>query len=343
MGPATFTRLINEHGTADAALAELPNVAKAAGVKGYEAFSKAAADVEWDTAHALGFQPLFLGGPDYPKHLAETPDAPPFVWVLGDVTHFLKPCIAIVGARNASSMGRRMAASLARDLGDLGYTIVSGLARGVDTAAHTAAIDTGTIAVQAGGLDVIYPKENDALARQIGECGLCISEQPIGLIPQARHFPQRNRIIAGLSLGVIVVEGAARSGSLITAKCAADLGRDVLAVPGNPLDGRAAGCNMLIRDGAVLVRSASDVVECFDTQGAQPKLPLSEAATPKLSLSGAEINQKIFTLLSGAEIEEDDVIRDSGLPAPVVARCLTDLELQGRIIRAPGGKLALAS
>lgn len=336
-------RLIAEHGSAGAALAALPDVARNAGVKGYETHSKAAADREWETARSLGFQPLFLGDPSYPRLLLQAADAPPLIWALGDLTHLLKPAIAIVGARNASSMGRRMASALARDLGDMGYTIVSGLARGVDEAAHHSAIETGTIAVQAGGLDVIYPKENDALARQLGEIGLCVSEQPVGLVPQARHFPQRNRIIAGLSLGVVVVEGAARSGSLITAKCAADLGRDVLAVPGSPLDGRAAGCNMLIRDGAVLVRSATDVDECFAIQPDLPNLPLSLAATPRLDLSGAEINQKIVTLLSGAEVAEDDVIRDSGLPAPVVARCLTDLELEGRIIRAPGGKLALAS
>ena len=343
MGPATFLRLIRETGSVDNALSELPKVAKAAGVKDYQTHSQRAAELEWDTARELGYSPLFLGEETYPRMLAETPDAPPFLWAHGRLDLLKMPAISVIGARNASSMGRRMAKTLAKELGELGYVIVSGLARGIDAAAHQAALPTGTIAVQAGGLDIIYPKENTELTNDIAQDGLCLSEQPIGMIPQARHFPQRNRIVAGLSLGVVVVEGAARSGSLITAKCTADIGREVMAVPGNPLDGRSAGCNILIRDGAALVRSASDIIENFNVEPAQNELPLSQQAQPKLPFSGEEIHRKIVTLLSGVETDEDAVIRDSGLPAPVVSRCLTDLELEGRLTRSAGGKLALAS
>ena len=344
VGPATFVRLINEYGSCSAALEALPNIAQAAGAKGYSPYDLKAAEREYDQGIDLGLTPLFLGASDYPVLLAESPDAPAFLWARGDIRLASQTCVSLVGARNASSLGIRLTRRIAQELGELGYTVVSGLARGIDTAVHEGSLNTGTIAVQAGGIFTPYPKENEKLQTQIGETGLCLSEQPIGLIPQARHFPQRNRIIAGLSLGVVVIEGAARSGSLITARSAADLGRDVMAVPGNPLDPRAAGCNMLIRDGSVLVRGATDIHEALDVpQPAQEEMAFHEKTSDASEISDAEISQKILDTLSVTAIAEDIVIRDTGLPPTAVARHITSLELSGQVHRGPGGFLSLAS
>lgn len=341
MGPATFQRLIRETGGVSAALDALPEIARTAGVKDYAPYHYASAERELDAGLHMGFTPLFLGSAPYPAFLAQTSDAPPVLWVKGDKSLISKPSVALVGARNASSLGRRMASAIARDLGDAGFVTVSGLARGIDAAVHTASLSTGTIAVQAGGLDVIYPKENTDLTHDIGAQGLCMTEQPIGLTPQARHFPQRNRIIAGLAQSVVVVEGAARSGSLITAKYAADIGRDVMAVPGNPMDARASGCNMLIRDGAILVRSAQDIIDALD-QPAQIPLPLPNAQK-KTPQTDVNISKQILSLLGATGVALDDLVRDSGLPAHAITQQLTTLELNGAIERQPGGLLALAS
>jgi len=261
VGPATFRRLIAEHeGSAEAALAALPAIAEAAGVAGYAPCPAGQARAELEAGRRVGARPLFLDHPDFPDLLRAQSDAPPLLWVRGDATLLRRPCVGLVGARNASSLGLRMARSLSRGLGRAGLATVSGLARGIDAAVHEASLDTGTIAVLAGGVDVPYPPENEALLGRIAEGGLVLSEMPPGLRPQARHFPRRNRIIAALGRALVVVEAAARSGSLITARDAADLGRDVLAVPGHPFDARAAGCNLLIRDGAALVRGPDDVL-----------------------------------------------------------------------------------
>ena len=273
VGPATFHRLLGDHGTAEAALAALPEVARAAGVEGYRPCPAGVAETELAAGRAAGARLLLHGRPGYPAALMDLPDAPPALWAMGDPALLARPALALVGARNASSLGLRMARALARDLGAAGQVIVSGLARGVDAAAHEAALEHGTVAVMAGGVDVLYPAENAALARRIDDAGLRLSEQPMGAVPRARHFPARNRIISGLARGVIVVEAAARSGSLITARTALDQGRDVLAVPGHPFDARAAGCNALIRDGAPLVRGAEDVLETL-APPAEPGLPL---------------------------------------------------------------------
>lgn len=344
VGPATFVRLINEYRSCAAALHALPNIAKDAGAKGYTPYELKAAEREFDHGIDQGLAPLFLGDPNYPILLAESPDAPAFLWARGNPALASQTCISLVGARNASSIGVRLARRMAQELGEQGYTVVSGLARGIDTAVHEGSLDAGTIAVQAGGIFTTYPKENEKLQSQIGETGLCLSEQPIGLVPQARHFPQRNRIIAGLSLAVVVIEGAARSGSLITARSAADLGRDVMAVPGNPMDPRAAGCNMLIRDGSVLVRGAADIHEALKTPNAgQQEMAFSEPASDTAKISDAEIAQKILDTLSVTAIAEDIVIRDTGLPPTEVARHITSLELAGQVHRGAGGFLSLAS
>lgn len=349
VGISTYKRLLIEHGTAQNALAALPEVARAAGVERYQVCPEAVVSAELKAARAMGARLVPFGSANYPTSLADLSDAPPFLWVLGDTSLLRKPMIALVGARNASSLGTRMARSLARDLGAEGYVVVSGLARGIDASAHLAALATGTIAVQAGGVDTIYPAENTALAEDIATQGARISEQPIGLQPIARHFPARNRIISGLSQATIVVEAAAKSGSLITARDALDLGRDVLAVPGHPMDARASGCNMLIRDGATLVRDASDVLEALaPIAPAHPlELPLEAPANvPKDKRTRQEtaaLHQQILSRLGPSPLAEDQLIRDLGAPSATVTPVLVELELDGAIDRAPGGLLTRAS
>ncbi len=340
VGPATFHRLMRSHGTVEAALDALSHIAKQAGVNNYALCPYDAAEAELLEAQQKGYRPLCYGANDYPALLAETPDAPPLLWAKGNLACLNQPTIALVGARNASSLGQRMTHMIAEGLADAGFRVTSGLARGIDAAAHHATLKHGTIAVVAGGLDVFYPRENEKLYRDIPENGILISEQPAGLIPQARHFPMRNRIIAGMAQAVVVMEGASRSGSLITARNALDIGRDVMAVPGHPFDGRAAGCNFLIRDGAVLVRSAQDVIDALSL----PEQPVHTKIIPRnkvMNTPTAEAHAKILTLLSATAITEDIVIRDSGLSAHTVAQHLMDLEIQGRIERQPGGMLAL--
>ncbi|WP_407650455.1 DNA-processing protein DprA [Anianabacter salinae] len=364
VGPATFYRLMSEHGSAQAALAALPGIAAAAGVDGYAACPADVVHKELHAARLAGALPIARGDPRYPAGLNDLPDAPPILWTLGRLDLMASPMIALVGARNASSLGTRMARKLAEDLGAAGYTVVSGLARGIDTAAHMASLKTGTLAVMAGGVDVVYPPENAALTQEIGDQGLRLSEQPMGLQPHARHFPARNRLVSGLARAVIVVEAAAKSGSLITARTALDQGREVLAVPGHPVDARAAGCNMLIRDGAILVRSAADVIEAVgaahpapvtvaaDQQALPMDLAPPAAAPPKPATKtrstapanpalrdANRLHNEILSRLGPSPLAEDQLIRDLSLPAHAVAPELVRLELDGRIERRAGGLL----
>jgi DNA processing protein len=343
-----------EHGSAAAALDALPGVARAAGVADYRACPAGVAEAELRAGHAAGARLLTFADPAYPAALRDLPDASPLLWVIGDPAILSRPMIAIVGARNASSLGLRMARALAADLAAQGYPIVSGLARGIDTAAHRASLDDGTIAAMAGGVDVIYPAENAELAARIAESGLRLSEQPPGLAPQARHFPVRNRLISGLARAVVVVEAAAKSGSLITARTALDQGREVMAVPGHPIDARAAGCNMLIRDGATLVRNAADVIEALprSPEASQTEMPLAPAPTQVPDLSPpppqrtlrdtAALHSQILSRLGPSPLAEDQLIRDLASPAQTVAPALVALELDGRITRHPGGLVSLA-
>jgi DNA processing protein len=289
------------------------------------------------------------GEADYPSALAEIADAPPILWVLGDVSLLARPMVAMVGARNASSLGVRMAWRLGQGLSEAGFTVVSGLARGIDAAAHEAALSGqgGTVAVMAGGIDVIYPPENTALARDIAERGCRISEHPPGLEPQARHFPLRNRIVAGLSRAVIVAEAAAKSGSLITARAALDYGREVMAVPGHPFDARASGCNTLIRDGALLVRGTADVLEALGAptspdREAEPRLPPlpGPQAKQRPLKDVAVLHSMILTRLGPSPLAEDQLVRDLKVTPAQLAPELLNLELEGRIARQPGGLLA---
>jgi DNA processing protein len=373
VGIATFRRLLHEHGSARAALKALPGVARAAGVADYAPCPEGVALAEFRRGMAEGARLVARGEPDYPALLAELPDAPPLLWALGDTSLLRRPAVAVVGARNASSLGLRMARALAHGLGDAGLVVASGLARGIDAEAHRASLATGTIAVMAGGVDHVYPEENAALAAEIAQTGLRVSEHPMGMTPQARHFPERNRIVAGLGRAVVVVEAAERSGSLITARLAAEAGRDVLAVPGHPMDPRAAGCLHLIRDGATLVRGVDDVLEALrDLAG--PASPArddpwrEEADVPPAAWAGtsrpapgpgrapgprpapasgaspddAALRERIVERLGPSPLAEDQLIRDLGLAARAVAPALMDLELEGRVLRQPGGLLALA-
>jgi DNA processing protein len=342
VGISTYKRLLIEHGTAQNALAALPELARAAGVLKYEICPEGVVHAELKNGRIAGAILVDIATPEYPKQLRDLTDAPPFLWAIGNISLLQRPAISMVGARNASSLGTRMAKSLATELGQLGYVIVSGLARGVDAAAHLAAMDTGTIAVQAGGVDVMYPAENTELSMNIASKGLRISEMPMGLQPMARHFPKRNRIISGLAQATVIVEAAAKSGSLITARDALDQGRDVLAVPGHPFDARAAGGNMLIRDGAVLVRNAQDVVEALAPLAPQrTTLPLEEPA-PKLSdlRETSQLHMQIMSRLGTSPIAEDQLIRDLKTTPAKVTPILMDLELDGRIARHGGGLLA---
>ena len=359
VGVSTFFRLLKEHGSAKAALDALPEVARAAGVEGYKICPLPVVEQELRAARLAGAVPLAFGAPAYPTALAEIPDPPPLLWAIGDTALLTRPQIAIVGARNASSLGLRMARRLAGELGKQGQVIVSGLARGIDTAAHDAALGTGTIAVLASGVDVIYPHENTVLGEEIGRTGLRLSEAPMGAVPQARHFPARNRIVSGLSRAVVVVEAAARSGSLITAKTALDQGREVFAVPGHPFDARASGCNMLIRDGATLVRGAGDVIEALEAQPEAAAEVIPETAaevTPAKAKRQANdahrvptqpeyrkqpetmaLHDRILDRLGPTPLAEDQLIRDLARPAAEVTPELVTLELEGRIERQPGG------
>ena len=347
VGISTYRRLLDEHGSAQEALKALPEVAHAAGISDYRICPEGVVQAELNAARRAGARLLAEGETPYPRLLSDLPDAPPFLWLIGDPALLGRPMISLVGARNASSLGLRMARNLAAELGEAGFVVVSGLARGIDAAAHEAALPRGTIAVQAGGVDIIYPSENTVLTGQIAAQGLRLSEQPMGLQPMARHFPRRNRIISGLSRATVVVEAAARSGSLITARDALDQGRDVLAVPGHPMDARAAGCNMLIRDGAVLVRAAADVLEVLPEGGAQTPPPRSKPPAaprpetpPRNQSTVAKLHAQILSRLGHAPVAEDQLIRDLQVPSSDVAPALLDLEMEGEIQRQPGGLLS---
>ena len=353
VGIATFYRLMAEHGSAASSLQALPEIAREAGVENYTPCPEDAALAEMRLGQKAGAQLIFFGQDSYPQRLTDLPDPPPFLWVRGSLASLAQDSIALVGARNASSLGTRMARRLAENLGQRGYRIVSGLARGVDTAAHLGSLETGSIAVMGGGIDVIYPAENAKLAGDILEHGALITEHAVGTIPQARHFPMRNRLIAALSRAVVVVEAAARSGSLITARNALDQGRDVLVVPGHPMDNRAGGCNMLIRDGATLIRNADDVIEALSPVHAparQPELPNFSGQAPRAAKPDrrtlretADLHSQILGRLSPSPIAEDQLIRDLRTPSQRITPALTELELDGKIKRHSGGLLTLCN
>lgn len=346
IGPVTYYGLIARFGSALDAIAALPELSKRSGRKRpFVAASIDSIELELDNLEKLGGTIVSIGQTSYPTNLAETSDAPPFLTVLGDPDHLTRPAIGVVGARNASLNGRKIAGMFAADLAKAGFTVWSGLARGIDTAAHSTAVEYSTVAVMAGGADVIYPRENAELHAKICESGCVVSEMPPGTEPLARYFPRRNRIISGASTGVVVVEGTPKSGSLITARIALDQGREVFAVPGSPLDPRAQGPNGLIRDGAVLVRSATDVLD--ELQGTAKNLfspaPAQQQQSQPIEIIEEKdidaLRSEILSEIGTTPVTVDELRRQCQVSAPVLAAVLLDLELAGQIERLPGNRI----
>ena len=339
VGPVAFRYLIETFGEPAKAIGEIPRLAERAGrAQPPRVPSPAEADRELAAGQALGAKLLCACEPAFPPLLAALDPPPPLVWVLGDGGLLHGRSVAVVGARNASAAGQRFARTLAHDLGAAGFTIVSGLARGIDGAAHEGSLETGTIAVLAGGPDDIYPPEHGGLYQRIAGRGCIVSESPPGYRAQARDFPRRNRLISGLALGVVVVEAELRSGSLITARLAAEQGREVFAVPGSPLDARAKGTNDLIRQGAALCEGAEDVIRALDGMGAGMREPEpSGYAPPKAGEPDAALLKRVADLLSPTPIAWDELARAAGAPGPLVYAALVELSLAGRCELLPGG------
>ncbi len=348
VGPVTYRQLIARFGDAASALRALPDLARRGGGTAPRIATTADAERELASLAGFGASALFLGTADYPLLLAQTETAPPVLAVKGDAALLERPAIAMVGARNASAAAVRFARGLASDLADAELVVVSGLARGIDAAAHEGALARGTVAVIAGGIDVCYPPETAALQGRIGAEGLVVAEMPFGTQPQARHFPRRNRIIAGLCAGTVVIEGALKSGSLITARLAAEAGREVMAIPGSPLDPRAQGCNQLIREGATLVQNAADVLEAISSFGGGIGAATgSFRSTPAPQFDFGAVAEAcdadiaaVTALLSPTPVAIDELVRQSGLASATLAGVLLDLELGGRLVRHAGGRVA---
>jgi DNA processing protein len=360
IGPITFYAMLRRFGSARAALDMLPRLARRGErATAVTAVTRAEAEAEFAALHRAGARLVCWGEPGYPSALAAIEDSPPILTVLGEAQLLQRPMIAVVGARNASANGRRLARDLAAELGLAGLVVISGLARGIDAAAHLGALETGSVAVVAGGADVVYPAENRGLYDALGRRGAIVAELPLGTEPQARHFPRRNRIISGMALGVVVVEAAARSGSLITARFALEQGREVFAVPGSPLDPRARGCNELLRHGANLTENAADVLSQLGAQlsGVEPLRPIPSVLIPTMPppipspASGAgwgappgaaELTgetgelELILERLGPTPVAVDELVRQCQMSAAAVATLLLELELAGRIERHPG-------
>lgn len=342
IGPVTYFQLLARFGNATAALAAIPDLAARSGGKAPRIADLKDVAAEIDAVQRLGARYLFLGQGLYPSLLAEIDSAPPALIVRGDLGLIERPAIAIVGARNASAAACRFARDLARGLAEEGVLVVSGLARGIDSAAHQGALGGGTAGVIASGIDITYPPENKELQEAVATQGLLIAEQPPGREPLARHFPYRNRIIAGMSLGTVVVEAAPKSGSLITARLAGEAGREVMAVPGSPLDPRAQGCNSLIRDGATLVQSVADVLETIRPIASMMNAPTIGFRAEPVSADASDDDRGIvMNLLSHAPVQVDEIIRQSGLMPATVQTVLLELELGGRLERHAGGRVSL--
>ena len=341
IGPVTFRQLIARFGTPAAALAAVPDLAQRGGGKAPALRTRADAEGEIARVEKLGAKFLALGQGLYPRLLSELEDAPPLLIAKGNLNLLERQAVAIVGARNASAAACRFARGLAHDLGQNDLVVVSGLARGIDSAAHDGSVSTGTVAVIAGGIDIFYPPENEERQKMLYERGVVVAEMPAGTEPRARHFPYRNRIIAGMSSGTVVVEAAPRSGSLITARLAAEAGREVMAVPGSPLDPRAQGCNQLIRDGATLVQNAADVVEAIRPFASQVRSAPSHYEMAAEPMNGEDALGVVEELLGPSPVPVDEIIRLSAVPSGAVQMALLELDLAGRLDRHAGGKVSL--
>ncbi|HMK68934.1 MAG TPA: DNA-processing protein DprA [Stellaceae bacterium] len=349
VGPLTFHQLLQRFGSAAVALEELPRAALRGGRQRPIAIAtRSAAERELASLGKIGARLIAWGEPEYPAPLAALEDAPPLLSVRGDLALLQRRAIGVVGARNASANGRRFAREIAADLGREGLLVVSGLARGIDAAAHQGALASGTMAVVAGGIDVVYPEENRGLYEAIVERGIVVAELAVGTEPKAKHFPRRNRIISGSSLGVVVIEAALRSGSLITARFALEQGREVLAVPGSPLDPRCRGTNDLIRRGATLVETAEDVLGALAGQLSLPQQQFRRASPSSGTTHGFceekgrdQDREKLLEALGPSPVPVDELVRQCQLSAAVVATLLLELELAGRLERHPGHLVSL--
>jgi DNA processing protein len=350
VGPSTFRDLINHFGSAETAIEALPELSVRGGsTKSIRIASRAEAEAELDATHRHGARFVGIGEPEYPSALRQIEGAPPLITVMGDVKCLRGPAIGIVGSRNCSISGAKIAGMIARDVGRTGYAVVSGLARGIDTSAHRASLQTGTIAVLAGGIDRPYPPENIGLLGEIcSGNGIAVTEMPFGWEPRARDFPRRNRLIAGIGLGLVVIEAAARSGSLITARYAANFGREVFAVPGSPLDPRCEGTNDLLKNGAQIVTEAQDVIQSMapvsqldlfsPNQTQEQPRDDSHPATVPTSDNERDI---VVDSLGPSPVEIDDIIQHTGLAAQSVYLALLELDLAGRLHRHPGGMVSI--
>jgi len=342
VGPATFRALVNQFGGAEAAIEALPALSRRGGrAQDIRLCTAAEAEAEIEAADRIGARLVAVGEPGYPPALAQVDAPPPLIYVKGRLELAGLPIVAIVGARNGSAVGQKFTRQIASTLGLEGFVIASGLARGIDTAAHTAALEHGTIAVVAGGIDITYPPENAALQKAIGERGLLISERSPGFSPRGKDFPRRNRLISGIALGVVVVQAAERSGSLITARLAGEQGREVFAVPGSPLDPRAAGTNNLLKQGATLVTDVNDIVETLaPILGRPPAPPAIELASSDETVTPAPLpdigqseRDRVIEALGPSPVDIDELIRSTGVAARKVHIVLLELDLAGRLQR----------
>lgn len=344
IGPVSYAQLLRRFGSAGSALEALPDLVRRGGGR-YQPCPEARIEAEIAVIKRAGARYLFHDSPDYPPLLREAEGAPPILTMRGQASVAAQPAVAVVGARNASAAAVKLARDFSAALAEAGITIVSGLARGIDGAAHRGALSTGaTIGVIASGIDIAYPPEHADLQAEIAERGLLLAEQPPGTEPLARHFPARNRIIAGIAAATLVVEAAPKSGSLITARLAGEMGRDVMAIPGSPLDSRSQGCNQLIRDGAVLVQRPEDVLELLAGFDGRPRSVLREGWCPAgHDDEPASEPADVAGLLTTAPVGVDELIRQSGESAAAVQLALLELELAGRLVRHPAGRVSLAS
>ncbi|AKH41796.1 DNA processing protein [Altererythrobacter atlanticus] len=341
IGPVSYAQLLRRFGDARSALEALPDLA-ARGKRAYRAAPVEVVEREVAGVRKAGARYLFHDSPEYPALLREIEGAPPILMLRGNAALALRPCVAMVGARNASAAAIKLARDFAKALADEGFTVVSGLARGIDGAAHQGALPS-TIGVIASGIDITYPPQHAELQARIAQEGLLIAEQPPGTEPRGSHFPSRNRIIAGLAAGTLVVEAAPKSGSLITARLAGEAGREVMAIPGSPLDARSHGCNQLIREGAVLVQSPDDVMELLSGFDGNPRSTFREAAetfnhAPEELVEAEPAD--IAGLLTTAPVGVDELVRQSGASAGEVQMALLELEIAGRLVRHAGGRVS---
>lgn len=339
VGPVSYRQLLRRFGTAEAAVAALPDLVRQSAA-GYRVASEDRVAAEIQAVRSAGARYLFHDSLDYPPLLAELDGAPPILTCCGDLALAQRPCVAIVGARNASAAAVKLARMFAGELAEAGFVVVSGLARGIDGAAHQASLTGGTIGVIASGIEIAYPPEHADLQEAVATQGLLLAEQPPGTEPLARHFPSRNRIIAGIAAGTLIVEAAPKSGSLITARLAGEAGREVMAVPGSPLDSRSQGCNQLIRDGATLVQRTEDVIELLTSFQGQPRSVLRETATDWELAEADSDPADIVSLLTTAPVAVDELVRQSGASAGAVQLALLELELAGSLVRHAGGRVS---